>query len=329
MRVECFAQRLLNPFRGAMHTIRYQAAEAVTLDGVHWDIYVANDQLLAGLHGGRRAQISDIRYGSWSPEKGLKRGPLYPSDDFRRMEEMGAVVYEHLTQVHDQVPFPFKDRFELWLLDTNYQPLALLHSVVEERQADVDVSIEWSAGYLAREQFTSPATRRLADRMRPSEAASDYLTRYVNARAGDRPAAQWFRRAADGAGVGLRAIQLAGELVGRTLAAPAFPPLFLAGDEHDVAHRCLINDFHAWQAPWLLVLPALDRATRDALEKQARQRAFLVQTQYRLYPEFVDESAIQAALVEAMLRRSQPLPQKSRDDPMSTFYIELGPDPTE
>jgi hypothetical protein len=329
MRVECFAQRLLNPFRGAMHTIRYQAAEAVTLDGVHWDIYVANDQLLAGLHGGRRAQISDIRYGSWSAEKGLKRGPLYPSDDFRRMEEMGAVVYEHLTQMHDQVPFPFKDRFELWLLDTNRQPLALLHSVVEERQADPDVSIEWRAGYLAREQFTSPATRQLADRMRPSEAASDYLTRYINARAGDRPDAQWFRRASDGTGVGLRTIQLAGELVGRTLGSPAFPPLFLAGGGHDAAHRCLVDDFHAWQAPWLLVLPSLDRKTRDALEKQARHRAFLVQTQYRLYPEFVDEGAIQAALVEAMLRRSQPLPQKTRDDSMSTFYIELSPDPTE
>jgi hypothetical protein len=329
MHVECFAQRLLNPFRGAMHTIKYQAAEAVTLDGVHWDIYVANDQLLAGLNGGRHAQISDIRYGSWSPEKGLKRGPLYPSEDFRRMEEMGAVVYEHLTQMHEQVPFPFKDRFELWLLDTNHQPLALLHSVVEERQADLDLSIEWRAGYTAREQFTSPATRQLAESMQPSDTASDYLARYINARAGDRPAAQWFRRVPDGTGVGLQGIKLAKDLVGRTLASPAFPPLFLADSGHDAAHRCLIDDFHAWQAPWLLVLPSLDRPTRDALERRARQQVFLVETQYRLYPEFVDESAIQATLVEAMLRRSQPLPQKNKDDTMSTFYIELSPDPTE
>ena len=329
MRVECFAQRLLNPFRGAMHTIRYQAAEAVTLDGVRWDIYVANDQLLTGLAGGRRAQISDIRYGSWSLEQGLKRGPLYPSEDFRRMEEMGALVYEQLTQIHAQVPFPFRDHYELWLLDTDRQPLALLNSVVEERQADLDVSIEWRTGYAAREQFTSPATRRLAHGMQPSETASDYLARYVNSRAGDRPAAQWFRRTPDGAGLGLQGIKLAAEFVGRTLAAPAFPPLFLANCGHDTAHRGLINDFHAWQAPWLLVLSSLDPATRGMLEKHARRQPLLVETQYRLYPEFVDDGLIRAILVEALLRRSQPLPQKARDDAMSTFYIELSPDPTE
>ncbi len=38
MAVECYAQRLLNPYRGTMHVIKYEAAEAVTLDGVHWDI---------------------------------------------------------------------------------------------------------------------------------------------------------------------------------------------------------------------------------------------------------------------------------------------------
>ena len=58
---------------------------------------------------GRRAQISDIRYGHWSAEKGLKRGPLFPSDDFKRLEDMGAVVYEHLLQVHRDVPFRFRD----------------------------------------------------------------------------------------------------------------------------------------------------------------------------------------------------------------------------
>ena len=99
MQIECYAQRLLNPFRGVVHIIRYQSAEAVTTDGIEWDIYVANDALLDGLgRAGKRAQISDIRYGHWSAEKGLKRGPLYPSDDFKRLEDMGAVVYEHLLQ---------------------------------------------------------------------------------------------------------------------------------------------------------------------------------------------------------------------------------------
>ncbi len=161
MHIDCYAQRLLNPFRGAMHTVRYQAAEAVTLDGLHWDIYVANDQLLAGVPAMRRTQISDIRYGSWSPAKGLKRGPLYPSEDFRRMEAMGAVVYAQLARLHAQVPFPFRDHFELWLLDADAQPLALLHSVIEERQIELDALIDWRAGMAARERFTSPALTAL------------------------------------------------------------------------------------------------------------------------------------------------------------------------
>ena len=52
MTIECYAQRLLNPFRGTVHTIRYASAEAVTTDGVHWDIYVSNDELARDLEAG-------------------------------------------------------------------------------------------------------------------------------------------------------------------------------------------------------------------------------------------------------------------------------------
>ena len=196
MSIECYAQRLLNPFRGVVHTIRYKSAEAVTTDGVEWDIYVANDALLDGLgRAGKRAQISDIRYGHWSAEKGLKRGPLYPSDDFLRLEEMGAVVYEHLLQVHRDVPFRFRDQFELWLLDRNDQPLALLHSVRNDSETDTRPPLDWRAGIAAQEKFRSDAVPGL------DEPAGVYLTRYVNALAGS--SVQWFRRSDDGAGLGL------------------------------------------------------------------------------------------------------------------------------
>jgi len=175
MQIECYAQRLLNPFRGVVHTIRFQSAEAVTMDGLEWDIYVANDALLEGLgRAGKRAQISDIRYGHWSAEKGLKRGPLYPSDDFKRLEEMGAVVYEHLLKVHREVPFVFRDQFELWLLDCNDQPLALLHSVRTHSETDTRPPLDWRAGMAAQEHYQSEAIPDLA------ESAGVYLTRHVN-----------------------------------------------------------------------------------------------------------------------------------------------------
>ena len=49
MELECYAQRLLNPFRGVMNIIAYQGAEAVTTDGVHWDIYVRDTELVQDL----------------------------------------------------------------------------------------------------------------------------------------------------------------------------------------------------------------------------------------------------------------------------------------
>ena len=315
MQIECFAQRLLNPFRVVVHTIRFASAEAVTTDGIEWDIYVANDTLLDGLgRAGKRALISDIRYGHWSAEKGLKRGPLYPSDDFRRLEEMGAVVYEHLLRVHRDVPFRFRDPFELWLLDRNDQPLALLHSVRADSETDTRPPLDWRAGMAAQEQFCSAA---IAD---PAEPAGVYLTRYVNSLASG--VAQWFRRSDDGDGLGLHTLKGRDELRGRVLDAEAFPPLFIATAGMDAAHARLVRDYHAWQAPWLLLLPHLKPATRSALEACACQQAELIEKHCRLYPAIIDRPALQAARVEAALLRSQPRMDK-QDEVMPMFYIEL------
>jgi len=315
MQIECYAQRLLNPFRGVVHTIRFQSAEAVTTDGIEWDIYVANDALLDGLgRAGKRAQISDIRYGHWSAEKGLKRGPLYPSDDFKRLEEMGAVVYEHLLKVHREVPFAFRDQFELWLLDRNAQPLALLHSVRTHSETDTRPPLDWRAGMAAHEHYQSEAIADLA------ESAGAYLTRHVNSLASG--VVQWFCRTDDGAGLGLHTLNGGEPLRGRVLEADAFPPLFIATTGMDAPHTRLVHDYHAWQAPWMLLLPHLDRATRSALETCACQQAESVEKHCRLYPEVIDRAALQAARVEAALVRSQPRPQK-QDDVMPMFYIEL------
>jgi hypothetical protein len=316
MQIECYAQRLLNPFRGVTHTIRYESAEAVTTDGIEWDIYVANDALLDGLgRAGKRALISDIRYGHWSAEKGLKRGPLYPSDDFKRLEHMGAVVYEHLLRVHREVPFKFLDSFELWLLDRNDQPLALLHSVRADSETDTKPPLDWRAGIAAQEQFKSVAIANLA------ESAGGYLTRYVNSLASG--VAQWFRRSDDGAGLGLHTLKGGESLRGRVLEADVFPSLFIATASMDSAHTRLVHDYHAWQAPWMLLLPHLDAATRGTLEASACQQAESIEKHYRLYPAIIDRPALQAARVEAAMVRSQPRLQK-QGEVMPMFYIELG-----
>lgn len=315
MQIECYAQRLLNPFRGAVHTIRYQSAEAVTTDGIAWDIYVANDALLEGLGpAGRRAQISDIRYGHWSAEKGLKRGPLFPSEDFKRLENMGAVVYENLLAVHRDVPFAFRDQFELWLLDRHSRPLALLHSVRTDTETDTRPPLDWRAGMAAQEHFQSTAIPHMG------ASAGAYLSRYVNSLSDG--VAQWFRRSDDGAGLGLHTLKGGDPLRGRVLEADAFPPLFIATIGMDAPHAQLVHDYHAWQAPWMLLLPGLDPAERGRLEICACRQAELVEKHCRLYPAVIDRQALLAARVEAALVRNHPKPARV-DDTMSTACIEL------
>ncbi len=316
MQIECYAQRLLNPFRGVVHTIRYQSAEAVTTDGIEWDIYVANDALLEGLGpAGRRAQISDIRYGHWSAETGLKRGPLFPSEDFKRLENMGAVVYENLLQMHRAVPFAFRDQFELWLLDRHNLPLALLHSVRTNTETDTQPPLDWRAGMAARESFQSTAVPHMG------EPAGVYLSEYVNSLSDG--VAQWFRRSDDGAGLGLHALKGGESLRGRVLETEAFPPLFIATAGMDEHHIQLVHDYHAWQAPWMLLLPNLDPAGRSKLEVSACRQAELVEKHFRLYPAVIDQQALLAARVAAALARNQPKPTPQADETMSMFYIEL------
>jgi hypothetical protein len=322
MQLECYAQRLLNPFRGVMNIITYQGAEAVTTDGVHWDIYVRDTELVQDLANSSRVQTSDIRYGSWSAEQGLKRGALYPSDDFKVLEHRGAIVYEYLIKQHRRVPFPLRDSFELWLLDSEDQPLALLHSAVREEDVELDCHIDWRAGQECHRNFSSAAMQVLERNVEAPRSAGAYLTRHVNMRAGAAPQAQWFRRTSDRRGEGLQGINLAPHLCGRRLAADAFPRYFLREDDSSAAHRRLIQDFLAWQAPWLLLLQNLSRTTRSRLEQLARTRALAVDKHYALYPEIVDEDALNVARVEAALRKNLP-PAQEPDDTLATYYIEL------
>jgi hypothetical protein len=324
MTIECFAQRLLNPFRGCVNIIRHRSAEAVTADGVHWDIYVSNDGLLEGLPPGRRPLISDIRFGRWCAAQGLRRGPIYPSDDFLVLEALGQTVYEHLLHVFDQVPFPFRDYSELWLLDTDHQPLALLESAPETADIHLGQSLQWLPGLDCRRTFTSTAATELGiDPHRPG-AAADYLGHYINARAAPRTAAQLFVRQADGSGRGCAGVNLETALETRTLPAKAFPPRLLRRRDHDPAHAQLVDDFILWQAPWQLLLE-MDAKLRGEFEQHACSQPMKVAAQYRLYPDITRPDLIDAARVETRLRTSIPAGSEP-EQVMSTDYLELAPD---
>jgi hypothetical protein len=317
MSIKCYAQRLLNPFRGVMNIIEYLGAEAITTDGVHWDIYVRNSELVEELPNSSQVQTSDIRYGSWSQKDGLKRGAIYPSDDFRILEERGASVYAFLLEHHGDVPFPLQDRLERWLLDTEDRPLGLLDSAVREEDMQRDGPLDWRAGRECCRTFLSDAMERLPRAQEIALTPGEYLTRHINSCAGSPPRAQWFHRRPDGSGAAL-----GGELAGRTLTAEAFPPFFLSEHRGSALQRQLVRDFLAWQAPWILLLQTLAPATRERFERHARARAVTVEKQHRLYPEIIDGEALKAMRVEAALRNNLPADEQE-EDTMATYYIEL------
>jgi hypothetical protein len=313
--IDCYAQRLLNPFRGVAHILRYESAEAVTMDGVHWDIYVANDDLLKGLPRNKKIQTSDIRYGSWSREKGLKRGPIYPSEDFRRMEAQGALAYETLLKLHERLPFPFRDHLELWLLDPVGLPLVLIDSVASEAEMETHPLLQWHAGHAAREHFCSDA---VTEGRNPAEL----LNRYIAEQAGNPPVAQWFERQPDGSGIGLTGHNMPVALQGRDLPLEAFPEGLISPGLGEDWQRCLVDDYQAWQAPWLLLL-SLQQGTRAQLERLARRQPFAVLKHCHLYPAYADISQINAARVEAAL--SRPTTSARQESGLSPHYIELNP----
>ena len=325
MTFECYSQRLLNPFRGSVNCIRYRSADAVTADGVQWDIYVSNEWLLQGLTGSHKAQVSDIRYGSWSAATGLQRGPRCPSDDFRALEEMGDTLYAHLLEVHAQIPFPFLDHFELWLLDNADRPLALIDSALRPEDIDLRQPARWTPGLNCRKTFAPATPATLPLDPAKTGTVADYLAHYVNSRTSDVATAQLFQRAPDGSGSGVAGINLDPRLEHRQLAGADFPGLLLDRRHHDAAHRQLIDDFIRWQAPWLLLLPSLDGDMRRTFEQQARaQPAKLVQA-FHCYPEIIDQSVIDAARVEVRLRETVP-DTEQQEQVMSTFYVELDPE---
>jgi hypothetical protein len=294
--IECFAQRLLNPFRGTQHILRLGAAEAITLDGVNWDLYVTDEQLFEGLGHGPHVQVGDIRYGRWSEVNGLKRGPIQQSDDFRRLEALGDRLFDVLKSGAFRPPFPLLDRYELWLLDQAGRPLALLQSSLDGPSHNLENDLNWRACPTARERFHPSGPSAEA-------APSTGLAESVNARAGRPPAAAWYERLADGGGRLCRVLPeaVAQPLSAKQLNATDFPPLLLdrSGVEGDDLAR--IDAFLAWQAVWLLTLDGLATDLRRELEGQARQQAERVEGQYRLYPEILDPATLNAARVEARL----------------------------
>lgn len=315
MLVRYYSQRMLNPFRGLMYVVETENADAVTVDGIHWDLYVDNIELLheAYREGYEDISVPDIKFGTWSRHNGLTRAPLISTLSFDAVQAAGEALLNAVRELETRLPFPGGDDMELWLLDHTGQPLALLNSRPVESSDEHHDSCKWIVGQRCRQSF------------RPGSAGSSYgewLESRINAHAGPHISAQWFLRNEAG-GCATGGCNIRPEWQERQLAHEDFPELLVRSHWNDPVTCELVADYLDWLAPWLLQLPDLCETSRARLEKAAWKQAQEVESHYVMYPRVIDEDGLRASLVKARLISSNITQQDEENSVTPPYYIEL------
>lgn len=303
----CFTLRRVNPFRGVVAVVKTPAGRALSVDGVHWQIQVlAHPPRGLWAKDGEQDVLRYFRFGIWSEQDGMSRVPLNPILDTGRMLTNSRQLASQVRAAAPQLPFPLGPELELWLLDRDGFPLALLATALPGTDLEEAMVGEWSAGGRDDERpFVSPtlAAQGVPERepsgRRPHVEALELV---VAQGAGPRRRAQWFRSQGD---------EIVGldhpgdpDLQERKLARCDLPPLLLRTRWAEPDARLLVDDHLAWLSPYLLTLPDLTDAVRADLEVKAARHALLVDALWRLYPRVLDEALIQRARIEARLRCS-------------------------
>jgi len=285
--VLCFAQRILNPFRGAMHTVRMQWADAVTTDGRNWTLYVRGERFYDDLQEPDNNNISvpDIKFGTWSREQGFERAPIRLPTFDPIVRHEGERLLAAVQQCAEQIPFPYQDHHELWLLHhASGRPLALLASHCDHQPAEAPPLLRWTPGQAA--IAFDPSLQRLRER--------------VTALAGKAPAAAWFDRR------------------NQRLPQQQLDTQAMADFERE------LRSLHQWLAPCELLL-RMDDASRSATEQLARRHALRLVELLALYPKVIEQELITAAQVEVRMRKANATAAGSGEEEydMSPFYLEL------
>lgn len=301
----CFAIRRLNPFLGVAQVLDIGIGRAISVDGVSWQIQIrAKPPASKRSHGGSNpVHRKYFRFGHWTAAAGLVRIPVNPELDIGQMLSQCETLLELLGTCAGNAPFRLEDNIELWLLDHDRLPLAMLASVVREELASNIKAGKWWATLPAEEGFQSPA---LEARGYPNMTGSGnrghatYMEQQVmNAASGH----SWFIRSADGGGRVLHEDNNSIDI--NPGPGPDYFPKFPLRNHWECDDNTAVaGDWVQWLAPRLLTLQSLDDSTRSALEHAARTNAALVDGQFRLYPRVINDELLESARVESRIRRS-------------------------
>ncbi len=277
-----YGVRRLGPYLGVIQVIDVGDACAYSTNGHSWRI---RQQTSSGRFRWGIAQISA-----------------------KNMDDICIVNADNLVQALrnlPRVPFPVRDRFELWLLhNRTRKPLALLRTCYMPADMACVTDPHWRPFLRTDTGFVSTTLSMLSKDKVTRDLSilhRDRLESQVNEASRPYPVAQWFERLDDGSGVGHAGLRLAPDDAGRVLAADDFPELLVSEEWSDPAQAGLVADYHDWYAASLLAHQNLARTTRVRLEQAACRRPQALLSSYPLIPEIIDQGAIDVALVSARL----------------------------
>jgi hypothetical protein len=279
-----YGVRRLGPYLGVIQVIDVGDACAYSTNGHSWRI---------------RQQTASGRF-RWGVMQISEGG----------MDDIRIVNADNLVEAlknHPPIPFPIRDRYELWLLNNKTRkPLALLRTRYKAEDMEPVNDPHWRPFLMTDTEFVSPTlSKKEKDNPLPARSWQtphrDQLESQVNVASRPMPAAQWFKRQSDGSGSGGKGLRLKDEEIGRTLMAQDFPELLITEVWDNDIQRGLVADYHDWYAASLLAHQNLSRRTRERLEKAACKRPQALLANYPLIPEILDEESIEVALVSAKL----------------------------
>ncbi len=277
-----YGVRRLSPYLGVIQVIDVGDACAYSTNGQTWRV---RQQTASGHFRWGVTQVSE--------------------ENVDQVRIVNADKLVEALQKRPPVPFPIRDRYELWLLNNRTRkPLVLLRTRYKAREMEPVSDPHWRPFLMTDTDFVSPTLQQL-EQSRPQRGwptpHRDQLERQVNVASRPLPAAQWFERDADGSGIGHQGLRIEADELGRTLARDEFPELLISNEWDDEVQRGLVEDYHNWYAGLLLAHQNLSRLTRERLEKAACKRPQSLLASYALIPEIIDQEAVEVALVSAKL----------------------------
>ena len=293
-----YGLRRVNPFLGTLQVVEVPEARALSPNGSRWQVELLSQaavrQPLWADIGPASAERRFFTYGLWSRQTGMRRLPVNPMLGDQSIHPGLGPLLQALEGM-PALPFPSADRLELWLLDREDRPLALVSAM----RAEVPPTLPYAPAWRPLPGVEDSASRAADE---PGPPAGERVERLISAEAGTPARAQWVRRLEGGHGAGLGGFRLGSGLEGRRLAREDFPELLVREAWPQPAERELVAALVAWQAPPLLTLGDLTAATRARLERIAARRPLALYRQRRLIPTVIDRRTIDAALVEAVIR---------------------------